>query len=78
MRSIGAKNIRSIRTLTNGEMDKTHSHRDYHLIPLTEVRAKVAREIPVEWFELWEGAYNQIHNVIDEEIEKYLTKRGDI
>lgn len=38
------------------------------------VREKVEDRIPVEWFDTWESAWAEMHNIIEDTISDYIDK----
>lgn len=58
MRSIGKRNITKLKQIVKEEMVKG----------IPNAIARIEDRIPLEWFEIWESAHDEIHRIVDDEV----------
>ena len=77
MRSIGKVKIKKLKAIIKEEFDNAKSN---SLMGFTsgidhkKLDQTVLDRIPVEWFDTWESAYSEIHNIIDDYTFELVSK----
>jgi len=63
-RSIGKVNLRKLKGLVQNAIKECST--PYNGTDYQKVRELVSDRVPDEWFDIWEGAYNEISNSIED------------
>jgi len=66
MRSIGKQNKKKLEEMVVRECKKQVAISPGGAIGFAQAEEKVKEQIPDHWYDLWEGAYTEIENIIDD------------
>lgn len=62
MRSIGSRKIKMIKALVAAVMNRET------YVSIYDITEVVERQIPLEVYDIWEGAHSEIQNIIQDEV----------
>lgn len=72
MRSIGKVNKRKLLKIIKEEIEKMNIDLySYSGIRYRELEANIENRIPESWYDIWEGAYTEIENLISDVLCNY-------
>lgn len=67
MRSIGKRNIKKLVAIVKDEYNKKDLFGGSAYFG-QNLRTQIESRIPEEWYDIWESAHNEIHNIVDDTI----------
>lgn len=73
MRSIGKIKIKKLKTIINNEFNKA-KNKPFTSGLTSDLNHEILDQVPLEWFNTWESAHTEIHNIIDDEIFELVCK----
>lgn len=65
MRSIGKRNIAKLKAIVSAEAAKG----------IPGIHDRVIAQVPTEWYEIWEGACDEIERIADDELCRIIHQR---
>jgi hypothetical protein len=67
MRSIGKRNITKLKKIIKDELDNMNRFDQNY----SAAKERIIAKLPAEWWDIWEMAHQEIHQIVDDEVMEY-------